>query len=70
MICASRLCGAALLIGVFTIPIPVHAQLAIGSSSSGAVALRVCNEGKVDIDVLVSQAGKVFNCRGLNEQVQ
>jgi len=57
----ARLWAAALLFDVFYGPSPLHAQLNIGSSSSGIVALRVCNEGKVNIDVFVLQAGKVFN---------
>ena len=57
----ARLWAGALLFGAFYGLTPLHAQLNIGSSSSRTVALLVCNEGKVDIDVFVSQAGKVFN---------
>jgi hypothetical protein len=57
----TRLWVALLLFGVFYGSPPVHAQLNISSSSSGTVALRICNEGKLDIDVFVSQAGKMFN---------
>src|SRR5438093_2833705 len=42
--------GAALLFAVCNAPIPMYAQ---------SVYLRVCNAGKVDIDVFVSRAGNV-----------
>src|ERR1700757_725993 len=42
--------GALLLIGLVTVSVPAHAQ---------SVSLRLCNAGKVDIDVFVSGAGKV-----------
>ena len=38
----------ALLLGLVFVPFPLHAQ---------TVTLTVCNMGKVDIDVFVSQAG-------------
>jgi hypothetical protein len=40
----------ALLFGLVLVPLPVHAQ---------SVTLSVCNAGKVDIDVLLSQAGNI-----------
>jgi len=37
----------------------VPASIAQAQSAAGGVALRVCNAGKVDIDVFVAQSGKV-----------
>ena len=48
---AKLLFGAVLLLGLFQAPLPLRAQ--------GSVSLSVCNAGKVDVDVILSQRGKV-----------
>ena len=46
-----RVFGAVLLFGLVHVPLPLYAQ--------GSVTFGVCNAGKVDIDVFLSQAGKI-----------
>ena len=50
---AKLVLGATILFGLVSYSLPLDAQ------GTGTVSLNVCNAGKVDIDVFLSQLGKV-----------
>jgi hypothetical protein len=54
--------GAALLVALVTVSLPLHAQIehrTVTPEEGKNAILRVCNAGKVDIDVLVAKANPV-----------